>query len=45
MHVPRVVAALAARRGLRPLLALERLSRLPTRYFTGQYIAARAVVE
>lgn len=43
MHVPRVVAPVARRRGPRSLLAFERLSRLPTRYFTGQFVAARAV--
>jgi SAM-dependent methyltransferase len=43
MHVPRVVAAIARSRGPRALLAFERLSRLPTRYFTGQFVAARAV--
>jgi SAM-dependent methyltransferase len=43
MHVPRVLATAARRRGPRSLLAFERLSRLPTRYFTGQFVAARAV--
>jgi SAM-dependent methyltransferase len=43
MHVPRVLASVARRRGPRSLLALERVSRLPTRYFTGQFVAARAV--
>jgi SAM-dependent methyltransferase len=42
MHVPRV-AALALGRGARELMALERLERLPTRFLTGQFIAARAV--
>jgi SAM-dependent methyltransferase len=41
LHVPRVVA-----RALRPpvalLLAGERLGRLPTRFVTGQFVAARA---
>jgi SAM-dependent methyltransferase len=48
MHVPRVlVAGLAFAGGSRlqrALAALERLSRLPTRYLTGQFVAARAVV-
>lgn len=48
MHVPRVlVAGLAfatGGRAQRVLGALERLSRLPTRYLTGQFVAARAVV-
>lgn len=42
MHVPRV-AVLALGRGARELMALERLERLPTRYLTGQYVAARAL--
>jgi SAM-dependent methyltransferase len=40
MHVPRVLARLAP---LRLLLAAEALSRLPTRYLTGQFVAVRAV--
>jgi SAM-dependent methyltransferase len=47
MHVPRVLAAWLAvatgRRWARTLDALESLSRLPTRYWTGQFVAARAV--
>lgn len=47
MHVPRVLAAgLAYAAGSRApgaLDSLERLSRLPTRYWTGQFVAARAV--
>jgi SAM-dependent methyltransferase len=47
MHVPRVAAgvlgSISARLSLRPLLALEALSQLPTRRVTGQFIAARAV--
>ena len=42
MHVPRVVA-LASGRGLKTLLACERLERWPTRFLTGQFTAARAV--
>jgi SAM-dependent methyltransferase len=42
MHVPRV-AVLALGRGARELMALERLERLPTRFLTGQFVAARAV--
>ena len=48
MHVPRLLAAALAvaskGRGQRVLVACERLSRLPTRYWTGQFVAARAVV-
>jgi SAM-dependent methyltransferase len=46
MHVPRVLAGALRSIGLgslRPLLAVEALSRLPTRRLTGQFIAARAV--
>jgi SAM-dependent methyltransferase len=46
MHVPRVLAGALGSLGLaslRPLLAAEALSRLPTRRLTGQFIAARAV--
>lgn len=42
MHVPRV-AVVAFARDVRRLLALERLERLPTRFVTGQFVAARAV--
>lgn len=42
MHVPRV-AVVALRPGVRRLRALERLERLPTRYLTGQFVAARAI--
>jgi SAM-dependent methyltransferase len=41
MHVPRV-AARALRPSLRLLLAGERLSRSPTQFLTGQFVAARA---
>jgi SAM-dependent methyltransferase len=48
MHVPRLLAAalaVASRgRGQRVLVACEQLSRLPTRYWTGQFVAARAVL-
>jgi SAM-dependent methyltransferase len=48
MHVPRLLAAAVAvaskGRGQRVLVACEQLSRLPTRYWTGQFVAARAVV-
>jgi SAM-dependent methyltransferase len=40
MHVPRILAAVFP---LRRLLSFERLSRLPTRYITGQFVAARAL--
>jgi SAM-dependent methyltransferase len=43
MHVPRVIAPVVRKRGPRSLLAFERLSRLPTRYVTGQFVAARAI--
>ena len=48
MHVPRVAALAGAavvpkRPLLRFLLGCERLGRLPTRYVTGQFVAARAV--
>jgi SAM-dependent methyltransferase len=45
MHFPRLLAAALRRAGIAPrrLLAIEKLSRLPTRYRTGQFIAARAV--
>ncbi len=48
MHVPRVAAlagaaVLPGRPLLRFLLACERLGRWPTRYVTGQFVAARAV--
>jgi SAM-dependent methyltransferase len=46
MHAPRVLAGALGSLGwssLRPLLAIEALSRLPTRRLTGQFIAARAV--
>ena len=42
MHVPRVIA-LAVGGGMDAMLGLERLGRLPTRFFTGQFVAARAV--
>lgn len=52
MHVPRVLVLLMVRvlrpgsagdtKLLRFLLGFERLSRLPTRYLTGQYVALRA---
>ncbi|MET0938598.1 MAG: class I SAM-dependent methyltransferase [Gaiellaceae bacterium] len=42
MHVPRVIA-LAVGRGMDTMLGLERLGRLPTRFLTGQFVAARAV--
>ena len=42
MHVPRVIA-LAVGRGTGALIAFERLGRFPTRFLTGQFIAARAV--
>jgi len=41
LHVPRV-AARALRPPLRLLVAAERLGRWPTRYLTGQFVAARA---
>ena len=41
MHVPRI-AARALRPPLRLLLAAERLERWPTRFLTGQFVAARA---
>jgi SAM-dependent methyltransferase len=45
MHVPRVLAGLSRRtRPLpRSLIAAERLARAPTRYLTGQFVAARAL--
>lgn len=47
MHVPRVLVLALARvrgeRALRALLACEALAPLPTRYLTGQFVAARAV--
>jgi len=46
MHVPRVLVRLLApvlrTRTRAPLLAAERLGRLPTRMLTGQFVAARA---
>jgi SAM-dependent methyltransferase len=42
MHVPRVIA-LAVGRGMDTMLGFERLGRLPTRFLTGQFVAARAV--
>jgi hypothetical protein len=49
MHVPRVLArgvgaTLGRQSGalLNPLLAAEQLQRLPTRFLTGQFVAARA---
>jgi SAM-dependent methyltransferase len=42
MHVPRVIA-LAVGGGMGTMLGLESLGRLPTRYLTGQFVAARAV--
>jgi ubiquinone/menaquinone biosynthesis C-methylase UbiE len=42
MHVPRL-AALALGRSVEGLLAFERLGGLPTRYVTGQFVAALAV--
>ena len=42
MHVPRVIA-LAIGRGMDTMLGFERLGRLPTRFLTGQFVAARAV--
>ncbi len=42
MHVPRVIA-LAVGGGMDAMLGLERLGRLPTRFLTGQFLAARAV--
>jgi SAM-dependent methyltransferase len=46
MHVPRVLmralAPLGEERVLRPLVACEGLGRLPTRYLTGQFVAALA---
>jgi len=42
MHVPRVIA-LAVGGGMDAMLGLERLGRLPTRFLTGQFVAARAV--
>jgi hypothetical protein len=41
MHAPRL-AARAHRPPLRLLLAAERLERWPTRFVTGQFVAARA---
>ena len=41
MHVPRVIA-LAAGRGMDTMLWLERLGELPSRFLTGQFVAARA---
>jgi SAM-dependent methyltransferase len=40
MHVPRILAAVFPLGGL---LTFERLSRWPTRYITGQFVAARAL--
>jgi SAM-dependent methyltransferase len=57
MHSPRVVAVAIAgllqrhakprtqQRFLRGLMAFEKLARLPTRYFTGHFVAVRAVKE
>jgi SAM-dependent methyltransferase len=42
MHVPRVIA-LAVGRGMDTMLSFERLGQLPTRFVTGQFVAARAV--
>lgn len=42
MHVPRVLV-LAAGRGLDTLLGFERAARWPSRFLTGQFVAARAV--
>jgi SAM-dependent methyltransferase len=46
MHVPRMLARalapLGEKRVLQPLVACERLGRLPTRYVTGQFVAALA---
>ena len=42
MHVPRVIA-LAGGGGMEAMLGFERLGRLPTRFLTGQFVAARAV--
>ena len=42
MHVPRVIA-LAVGRGMDTMLGLERLGQLPTRFLTGQFVAARAM--
>jgi SAM-dependent methyltransferase len=42
MHVPRVLA-LAIGRAMDTMLGFERLGRLPTRFITGQFVAARAV--
>jgi SAM-dependent methyltransferase len=41
MHVPRVIV-LATGRGLDRFLACERLEQWPTRFITGQFVAARA---
>jgi SAM-dependent methyltransferase len=45
MHVPRVLAGLSRRTSPLPrsLIAAERLARAPTRYLTGQFVAARAL--
>ena len=42
MHMPRVIA-LAVGRGMETMLGFERLGQLPTRFLTGQFVAARAV--
>ena len=42
MHVPRVIV-LALGGGMDTMLGFERLARLPTRFLTGQFVAARAV--
>jgi SAM-dependent methyltransferase len=44
MHVPRVLALVWLRLhgGMAPLVALERLERLPSRYLTGQFVALKA---
>jgi SAM-dependent methyltransferase len=41
MHVPRVIA-LAVGRGMDTMLRFERLGGLPSRFLTGQFVAARA---
>lgn len=45
MHFPRLLAAALGRAGIAPgrLLGVEKLSRFPSRYRTGQFIAARAI--
>ena len=42
MHVPRVIA-LAVGGGMDTMLGFERMGQLPTRFLTGQFVAARAV--